>query len=201
MSNKVYICDFRDCEKIFNSKYCLNRHITSKHYKKKKFECKQCGKKFSLAHNLTEHEYIHTQELPFVCGIDGWTQSFRQRGKLSLHREKHPNYKKRVYKKNVELNFQDDIVDCFGPLSRFEMTPGITNFEYGSQMRFSHQNKQIGFMGGLFRPDQLLQFDHRNLSHQNLNENVNTEERKDTEAYPKDESEGFNRNFFHYSSY
>lgn len=71
MSKKVYICDFIECERMFKAKYSLTRHIKSKHFKKKKFLCKQCNKRFALQHNLKEHEFIHTQALPYVCGIDG----------------------------------------------------------------------------------------------------------------------------------
>lgn len=104
MSAKSFICDYHEWERIFNSKYSLMRHTKSKHLKKKKYECDHWNKKFALQHNLKEHEYIHTQSLPFVWGIDGCTQSFRQRGKLWLHRQKHPTYKKRNYKKNAALN-------------------------------------------------------------------------------------------------
>ena len=71
MSNKVFICDFNNCERIFKAKYSLTRHIQSKHFKKKKYACKHCNKTFALSHNLKEHEFIHTQASPFICGIDG----------------------------------------------------------------------------------------------------------------------------------
>jgi uncharacterized Zn-finger protein len=56
---------------MFKAKYSLTRHIKTKHFKNRKFKCKHCDKKFALAHNLKEHEFIHTQALPYVCGIDG----------------------------------------------------------------------------------------------------------------------------------
>jgi uncharacterized Zn-finger protein len=68
--DKVYICDFKGCETMFKAKYSLTRHIRSKHFKKK-LECKHCDKKFALSHNLKEHEFIHSQALPYVCGIGG----------------------------------------------------------------------------------------------------------------------------------
>ncbi|CAI2366772.1 unnamed protein product [Moneuplotes crassus] len=89
---------------MFKAKYSLTRHIRAKHFKTKKHECSTCGKKFSLAHNLKEHEHIHSQALPYICGIDGCTQGFRQRGKLCLHRSKHQGYKKQKYKSNSWLN-------------------------------------------------------------------------------------------------
>jgi len=34
--------------------------------------------------------YTHTREKPFICGIDGCEEKFRQRGKRSIHqREAH----------------------------------------------------------------------------------------------------------------
>jgi len=36
---------------------------------------------------LEEHEYTHTGAKPFVCGINGCIEVFRQRGKLSIHKK------------------------------------------------------------------------------------------------------------------
>jgi hypothetical protein len=33
-----------------------------------------------------------------VCGVDGCTETFRQRGKLSLHRRTHDAFKKKEYR-------------------------------------------------------------------------------------------------------
>jgi hypothetical protein len=44
-----------------------------------------------LPQYLEEHEYTHTGEKPFVCGINGCPETFRQRGKLSIHKKNsHP---------------------------------------------------------------------------------------------------------------
>lgn len=41
---------------------------------------------------LEEHEYTHTGAKPFVCDINNCAETFRQRGKLSIHRKNaHPN--------------------------------------------------------------------------------------------------------------
>ena len=107
------------------------RHVKSKHLKKKKFVWKHCDKKFALQHNLKEHEYIHTQALPFVCGINGCTQSFRQRGKLCLHRCKHQGYNKRVYKKNADLNNEEneETIQPYNSTPMIGLAPQNTNFE------------------------------------------------------------------------
>ncbi|CAI2377376.1 unnamed protein product [Moneuplotes crassus] len=103
-SNKsIFICDFKKCEKIFTTKYSLIRH-TQTHLKKKNFKCKQCSKTFNIKQNLIEHEFVHTGEQPYFCNIDGCTQRFRQRGKLSLHRQSHKNYKKKTYRSHTCIN-------------------------------------------------------------------------------------------------
>lgn len=99
----IFICDFKNCEKIFTTKYSLIRHVQT-HMKKKNFKWKQCDKTFTIKQNLIEHEFVHTGEQPYVCGIDGCTQRFRQRGKLSLHRQSHKNYKKKNYRSHTSIN-------------------------------------------------------------------------------------------------
>lgn len=83
---KVYKCDVRECEKLFSSKFSLKRH-NLKHINSKKHICSHCQKAFSLPQYLEEHEYTHTGARPFVCGINNCVETFRQRGKLSIHRK------------------------------------------------------------------------------------------------------------------
>lgn len=143
---KFFICDHLGCERIFKAKYSLMRHVKTKHLKKKKFECKHCGKKFALQHNLKEHEYIHTQALPFICGIDGCTQSFRQRGKLCLHRCKHPSYKKRSYKKNSELNDESKEESTTTPGQMIGLGYPNDNFEMRGD---ANQRSNYNLMNGM----------------------------------------------------
>ena len=99
-----FICDFYKCERIFSTKYSLKRHMLV-HNQKKKYKCKHCNKRFALPQYLKEHEFTHTNENPYVCGIDGCNQTFKQRGKLSVHRDKaHAAYEKKHYLKNALLN-------------------------------------------------------------------------------------------------
>lgn len=53
---------------------------------------------FALPQYLKEHQYTHTNQQPFVCGVDDCLESFRQRGKLSLHRRTHEVFKKKDYR-------------------------------------------------------------------------------------------------------
>lgn len=99
----IFICEFNNCEKIFTTKYSLLRH-TLTHSKKKAFKCKECDKKFSIKQNLVEHEFVHTGELPYVWNFNGCTERFRQRGKLSLHRQSHKSYQKKSYRSHVNIN-------------------------------------------------------------------------------------------------
>eukprot|EP00347_Sterkiella_histriomuscorum_P003085 403365648 len=48
---------------------------------------KNSSQAFSLPQYLEEHEYTHTGAKPFVCGINNCAETFRQRGKLSIHRK------------------------------------------------------------------------------------------------------------------
>ena len=99
----IFICEFKNCEKIFTTKYSLSRHMQV-HFKKKKFACKECKKTFSLKHNLIEHEFVHTGELPYVWNFNNCTERFRQRGKLSIHRQTHKNYVKKTYRTHTSNN-------------------------------------------------------------------------------------------------
>jgi len=82
--DKKYKCDMLKCKKWFGTKYSLKRHMKS-HKVKKDFKCKDCSKQFALQQYLTEHEFTHTRAKPFACNINGCQETFRQRGKRSLH--------------------------------------------------------------------------------------------------------------------
>ena len=92
-----HICQYPGCNKEYSTKFALKRHSIT-HSQVKRFECRFWSRKFSLPQYLKEHEYIHTNETPYQCGIDGCTQSFRQRAKLWLHRKTHKSYKKKSYR-------------------------------------------------------------------------------------------------------
>jgi len=100
---QAFACSWEGCGRIFRAQFSLNRHMVL-HLETKKYVCKLCQKGFSLPQYLREHEYTHTKELPYLCGVAGCTMRFRQAGKLSLHRRTHLEYqcKKYDYSLNAE---------------------------------------------------------------------------------------------------
>mmetsp|Transcript_9283 Transcript_9283/g.10118 ORF Transcript_9283/g.10118 Transcript_9283/m.10118 type:complete len:252 (-) Transcript_9283:1213-1968(-) len=83
----IHKCSLPGCSKEFKSKYSLKRHIMS-HMNIKRYDCPHCDKRFLLKQYLKEHIYIHTGERPYLCPFLGCSKSFRQRGKLSIHKKK-----------------------------------------------------------------------------------------------------------------
>eukprot|EP00347_Sterkiella_histriomuscorum_P011095 403373773 len=103
-------CQFPGCKKCFTTKFSLKRHYYI-HSRRKTFNCEYCDKVFALPQYLREHQYTHTNQQPFVCGVDGCTESFRQRGKLSLHRRTHSNFNKKDYRiLNADLNKKNQLL-------------------------------------------------------------------------------------------
>lgn len=93
---KFFVCSYEGCGRRFRAQFSLNRHLII-HSGARKFVCYFCGKAFSLPQYLREHQYRHTKEQPYVCGVGGCTRRFRQAGKLSLHRKTHPEYVTKRY--------------------------------------------------------------------------------------------------------
>ena len=84
----MYYCNHEGWGKSFTNKHSLKRHKTT-HDPNKKYKCDTCGKKFALPQYLKEHQVVHTGERPFICKFPGCGKSFRQAGKLSIHRKEH----------------------------------------------------------------------------------------------------------------
>ena len=68
---ELFHCPVPDCAKQLNSSFSLRRHMQLVHSEHKALSCRFCGKAFSLKQYLMEHEYMHTEELPFLCGVNG----------------------------------------------------------------------------------------------------------------------------------
>ena len=94
---KQFVCTHQGCSKEYSTKFALKRHAVT-HTKKRQFNCRFWNKKFALEQYQKEHEYIHTNETPYVWGVDGCTEAFRQRAKLCLHRMSHNTYQKKSYR-------------------------------------------------------------------------------------------------------
>lgn len=95
-SNELFVCPYEGCGRMFKAQFSMNRHLVV-HSQVKNQLCKYCGKAFTLPQYLREHEYTHTKELPYICGVKGCARRFRQAGKLSLHRRTHPEYITKKY--------------------------------------------------------------------------------------------------------
>ena len=87
---RLHECKVAGCKKTYTTRFSLRRHIAS-HAVVKQHVCVLCFKTFTLAQYLKEHTYIHTQQKPFQCEVPGCNKSFRQAGKLSMHRKLHQN--------------------------------------------------------------------------------------------------------------
>lgn len=98
-----YLCRYKDCGKLYSTKYSLQRHYSIRHSKSKRFTCKQCKKILSSNQNLTEHMYTHSNEKPLSCTFPGCSKVFRQSSQLSNH--------KKVHKYLMEsLNYRSSVV-------------------------------------------------------------------------------------------
>lgn len=85
---KPFVCKYEGCTKAYTTRFSLRRHIES-HSAVKPHVCMLCFKTFTLAQYLKEHTYIHTEQRPFKCDFAGCNRSFRQAGKLSMHKRTH----------------------------------------------------------------------------------------------------------------
>ena len=91
----MYYCNYDGCGKSFTNKHSLKRHEVT-HNPDKKFKCDLCSKSFSLPQYLKEHKVVHTGERPFVWKFPGCGKSFRQAGKLSIHRKEHSSSENKI---------------------------------------------------------------------------------------------------------
>ena len=75
------------CDKVYNTKFNLKRHVNCHHFKVKKHICDVCRRQFSSNQNLVEHMYLHSGKKPFTCHV--CKEKFRQASQLSLHKRSH----------------------------------------------------------------------------------------------------------------
>jgi uncharacterized Zn-finger protein len=86
---ELFACEAVGCFKVYKSRTNLKRHIEAIHADTKRYQCSQCSKVLSSKQNLTEHKFIHTQELPYICRELGCGQRFRHGSQYSAHKRIH----------------------------------------------------------------------------------------------------------------
>ncbi|XP_077160481.1 uncharacterized protein LOC143820936 isoform X2 [Paroedura picta] len=75
------------CGESFRQPLGLLRHQKQQHAGERAFLCAECGRGFSLKHNLIIHQRIHTGEKPFSCGVCG--KRFTLKQNLLTHQRVH----------------------------------------------------------------------------------------------------------------
>ncbi|CAG9324462.1 unnamed protein product [Blepharisma stoltei] len=121
MDATTYKCYYIWCDKSFNSKYNLKRHINALHLGIKRFECNMCGKKLVSKQNLSEHLYTHTGAKPFKCNFPGCEKVYRQSSQLSYHKSRvHMNTHKKGKSSEVSFQFPGEISDIALPIISLE---------------------------------------------------------------------------------
>lgn len=77
---------------------------------------------------LEEHEYTHTGAKPFVCDINNCAETFRQRGKLSIHRKNaHPNRNADEIQNNPSVQMSNRLIQRIERLEEEEKFGGAFN--------------------------------------------------------------------------
>ncbi|KAJ8675113.1 hypothetical protein QAD02_010899 [Eretmocerus hayati] len=88
LGEPVMHCDY--CDYITKNKHVLKVHVIRKHTDQWNFECDQCGKKFKVKADLTNHMRFQHKEQPIMCDVCG--KQCRNSNLLYLH-QKFAHYK------------------------------------------------------------------------------------------------------------
>uniref|UniRef100_A0A0W0GAM0 C2H2-type domain-containing protein n=1 Tax=Moniliophthora roreri TaxID=221103 RepID=A0A0W0GAM0_MONRR len=90
---REYPCTRPDCDKTFQRKGDLRRHVSGVHENSKAYKCKQCTKAFNQRSGLRTHENKHTGNKPHKCPEPGCHKSFGDPSSCKRHvKETHGNY-------------------------------------------------------------------------------------------------------------
>ncbi|XP_068123100.1 transcription factor IIIA [Hyperolius riggenbachi] len=88
-------CDAADCELRFTTKSTMKKHYQRAHVSPSVlYVCHfvDCGKSFKKHNQLKVHQYIHTNQQPFVCTHEGCNKSYPTPSKLKRHEKVHAGY-------------------------------------------------------------------------------------------------------------
>ncbi|XP_019853704.1 PREDICTED: zinc finger protein ZXDC-like isoform X2 [Amphimedon queenslandica] len=81
-------CPFDGCPWRFATPYKLRRHIKS-HTKETPYQCKECGRGFSVRYNLLMHvQTIHSTPQKYSCPVRGCKDAFHTQPRLNGHLRK-----------------------------------------------------------------------------------------------------------------
>ncbi|OMJ87993.1 hypothetical protein SteCoe_10146 [Stentor coeruleus] len=121
-----YICQFPGCFKQYKNRCNLKRHEEAFHTENKKFQCVHCKKILSSKQNLKEHEFIHTNQTPYVCREPGCGLRFRHGSQHSAHKRIHVAIKNIVNRSSVVSfklsNIEEDIEEEINPKDMMDFT-------------------------------------------------------------------------------
>ncbi|CAG2122503.1 unnamed protein product, partial [Medioppia subpectinata] len=77
------------CGQRFPIPSLLSSHIASKHTKERAYKCEECGKRFTTAHYLRDHQVIHSSTKRYKCDQIGCHFETRHQFQLKTHRMRH----------------------------------------------------------------------------------------------------------------